>query len=78
MPTDTVRSMTSIPHPHSARWLLEVTAASAPADPTAFQEQRQLLRFVAGFDRASRTWFTYIGALDVRALDVLQRLYEAA
>ncbi|WP_369244410.1 hypothetical protein [Streptomyces sp. R41] len=70
--------MTSIPHSNSARWLLEVTAAAAPADPTAFEEQRQLLRSVAAFHRASRTWCTYIGALDVRALKVLQRLYEAA
>ncbi|TLS45691.1 hypothetical protein FE633_13055 [Streptomyces montanus] len=70
--------MTSIPYPNSARWLLEVTAAAAPADPAAFEEQRQLLRSVAAFHRASRTWCAYIGALDVRALTVLQRLYEAA
>ncbi|MEU0646046.1 hypothetical protein [Streptomyces umbrinus] len=30
------------------------------------------------FHQASRTWGTYIGALDVRALTVLQRLYGAA
>ncbi|MER5227797.1 hypothetical protein [Streptomyces flaveus] len=70
--------MTSIPHPNSARWLLEVTAASASADPTAFQEQRHLLCSVAGFDPASRTWFVRIGVLDIRALEILQRLYEAA
>jgi hypothetical protein len=28
--------------------------AAAPADPAAFEEQRQLLRSVAAFDRASR------------------------
>ncbi|TRO56126.1 hypothetical protein [Streptomyces sp. IB201691-2A2] len=70
--------MTSTPHPNTPRWLLEVTAAAAPADPAAFEEQRQLLRTVAVFHPASRTWGTYIGALDVRALIVLQRLYGAA
>ncbi|MCX4564256.1 MULTISPECIES: hypothetical protein [Streptomyces] len=70
--------MTSTPDPNTARWLLEVTAAAAPVDPAAFEEQRQLLRSVAAFHPASRTWGTYIGALDVRALTVLQRLYGAA
>ncbi|MFC7266748.1 hypothetical protein [Streptomyces lutosisoli] len=70
--------MTSTSHSNSVRWLLEVTAAAAPADPAAFEEQRQLLCSVAAFDPASRTWCTYIGALNVRALEVLQRLYEAA
>ncbi|MFG2030077.1 hypothetical protein [Streptomyces sp. NPDC048825] len=55
-------AVTSIPHPDSARWLLEVTASAAPADSTAFQEQRQLLRSVAGFDPASRTWFVRMRA----------------
>jgi len=77
--TDTVRTMTSTTtHSSTARWLLEVTAAAAPADPAAFEEQRQLLRSVAQFDSASRTWWTWIGVLDVRALEILQRLYEAA
>ena len=58
--------------------LLEVTAAAAPADPAAFEQQRQLLRSVAQFDPASRTWRARIGVLDVRALEILQRLYEAA
>ncbi|WP_210582090.1 hypothetical protein [Streptomyces sp. GESEQ-4] len=70
--------MTSTPHSNSVRWLLEVTAAAAPAGLAAFEEQRQLLRSVAQFDQASRTWWARIGALDVRALEVLQRLYEAA
>ncbi|WP_405933629.1 hypothetical protein [Streptomyces sp. NBC_00827] len=70
--------MTSNPHPNPVRWLLEVTAAAAPADPAAFEAQRQLLRSVAQFDPASRTWWTYIGALDIRALEVLQHLYDAA
>ncbi|MFF4846200.1 hypothetical protein [Streptomyces collinus] len=68
--------MTSPSNP--VRWLLEVTAAAAPADPAAFDEQRQLLRSVAQFNPAQRTWRTHIGALDIRALDVLQRFYEAA
>ncbi|WAU82469.1 hypothetical protein O1Q96_23625 [Streptomyces sp. Qhu-G9] len=70
--------MTSTPHLNTPRWLLEVTAAAAPADPAAFEEQRQLLRSVAAFHPTSRTWWTYRGALDVRALTVLQRLYVAA
>ncbi|MGW2287075.1 hypothetical protein [Streptomyces phaeochromogenes] len=70
--------MASTPYPNTPRWLLEVTAAAAPADPAAFEEQRQLLRSATAFHRASRTWGTYIGALDVRALTVLQRLYGAA
>lgn len=52
--------------------------AAAPADPAAFEEQRQLLCAIAQFDSVSRMWWAYIGALDVRALHVLQRMYEAA
>lgn len=78
VPSTTVRAMTSTPHSNSVRWLLEVTAAAAPAGPAAFEEQRQLLRSVAQFDRTSQTWWARIGTLDVRALEVLQRLYEAA
>ncbi|MCI3276991.1 hypothetical protein [Streptomyces cylindrosporus] len=70
--------MTSTPQSNSVRWLLEVTAAAAPADPAAFEQQRQLLRSVAQFDRASRTWWRCLGTLDARALEVLQCLYEAA
>ena len=55
----------------------QVTAA-APAGPAAFEEQRQRLRSVAQFDAASRTWWAYVGVLDVRALKILQRLYGAA
>jgi len=75
---DTVRGMTSTFLSNSTRWLLEVTVAAAPADPAAFEEQRQLLRSVAQFDPGSKTWWTRIGVLDVRALHVLQCLYEAA
>ncbi|MCX5338247.1 hypothetical protein [Streptomyces sp. NBC_00140] len=70
--------MTSTSHSNSVRWLLEVTAAAAPADPAAFEQQRQLLRSVAQFNRASRTWWACIGALDVRALQILEHLFEAA
>ncbi|MCX5559487.1 hypothetical protein [Streptomyces sp. NBC_00038] len=70
--------MTSNPRLNTVRWLLEVTAAAAPADPAAFEAQRQLLRSVAQFDTASQTWWARIGALDARALEVLQHLYEAA
>ena len=69
--------MTPSPYSHSVRWLLEVTAAAAAADPAAFEEQRQLLCSVAQFDQPSRTWWARIGVLDVRALEILQRLYEA-
>ncbi|WP_416956191.1 hypothetical protein [Streptomyces sp. Agncl-13] len=65
-------------HSNTARWLLEVTAAAAPADPAAVEEQRQLLRSIAQFDSVSRTWWTCIGVLNVRALEILQRLHEAA
>ena len=78
VPGDTVRIMTSTPDPNPVRWLLEVTAAAAPADLAAFEAQRQLLRSAAQYDQVSRTWWAYLGVLDVRALDVLQRLYEAA
>ncbi|MEU6381674.1 hypothetical protein [Streptomyces sp. NPDC046909] len=70
--------MTSTPNSHPVRYVLEVTAAAAPADPAAFEAQRQLLRSVAQFDPASRTWWTLIGVLDVRALRILERLFEAA
>lgn len=71
-----VRTMTlSAP---AVRWLLEITAAAAPASPAAFNEQRQLLGSVAEFNRGPRTWRTYIGALDTRALDVLQCFFDAA
>lgn len=76
MALGTVGIMTPTPDSSSVRWLLEVTAAAAPAAPAAFEEQRQLLRSIAQFDSVSRTWRTYLGALDVRALHVLQRLYE--
>jgi hypothetical protein len=58
--------------------LLESTAAAAPASPAAFNEQRQLLCSVAEFNPGPRTWRTHIGALDTRAVDVLQRLYDVA
>lgn len=70
--------MTSTSHSNSVRWLLEVTAAAALADPAAFEQQRQVLRSVAQFDRASRTWWAWIGTLDVRALQILERLFETA
>lgn len=70
--------MTSTPQSNSVWWLLEVTAAAAPAGPAAFEEQRQLLCSVAQFDSAARTRWAYFGVLDVRALNGLQRLYEAA
>jgi NAD(P)-dependent dehydrogenase (short-subunit alcohol dehydrogenase family) len=38
----------------------------------------QLLCFVARFYSVSRIWRAYVGVLDVRALRVLQCLYEAA
>ncbi|QUC59158.1 hypothetical protein IOD14_21595 [Streptomyces sp. A2-16] len=70
--------MTSTPNPNPVRWLLEVTAAAASASPATFEQQRQLLRSVAQFDQPSRTWWAYIGALDVRALRILECLFEAA
>ncbi|WP_405512069.1 hypothetical protein [Streptomyces canus] len=70
--------MTSTPNPKPVRWLLEVTAAAASAAPASFDQQRQLLQSVAQFDAPSRTWWAYIGALDVRALRILERLFEAA
>jgi sirohydrochlorin ferrochelatase len=74
----TVRTMTSTPNPNPVRWLLEVTAAAASAAPASFEQQRQLLRSVTQFDQPSRTWWAYIGTLDVRALRILERLFEAA
>ncbi|WP_328976037.1 MULTISPECIES: hypothetical protein [Streptomyces] len=70
--------MTSTPNPNPVRWLLEVTAAAASAAPASFEQQRQLLRSVAQFDAPSRTWWAYTGALDVRALRILECLFEAA
>ncbi|MCX4682082.1 hypothetical protein OG413_43660 [Streptomyces sp. NBC_01433] len=70
--------MTSIPSATPTGWLLRVSATSAPADPENFEQQRQLLRAVAGFDPNTRIWTAYIGQLDIRALDVLQQLYDAA
>ncbi|MGW1364948.1 hypothetical protein ACWCQP_47075 [Streptomyces chartreusis] len=70
--------MTSTPYSNSVRWLLEVTAAAAAAEPAVFEQQRQLLRSVAQFDSGSRTWWAHIGTLNVRTLEILQRLYEAA
>jgi hypothetical protein len=63
--------------PNPVRWLLKVTAAAASA-AQAFFEQQQLLRSVAQFDAPSRTWWVYIGALDVRALRILECLFEPA
>ena len=60
------------------RALLEVTAAAASAAPASFEHQRQLLRSIVQFDTPSRTWWAYIGALDVRALRILECLFEAA
>ncbi|MFF4787875.1 hypothetical protein ACFY3E_41990 [Streptomyces griseorubiginosus] len=70
--------MTSTTPSNSVRWLLEVTTAAAPADPASFEQQRQLLRSVAQFDQASKTWWARIGALDIRALRILERLFETA
>lgn len=78
MSGSTVRTMTSTAHSNSVRWLLEVTAAAAHVDPAAFEQQRQLLRSVAQFDQPTRTWWAHIGVLDVRALQILERLFEAA
>lgn len=78
VPTGTVRTMTSTPNSNSVRWLLEVTAAAAPAGPASFEQQRQLLRSVAQFDQVSKTWRARIGALDIRALRILEHLFEAA
>jgi len=64
----TARTMTSTPNPHPVRWLLEVTAAAASVAPASFEQQRQFLRSVAQFDRPSRAWWAYMGALDVQAL----------
>lgn len=58
--------------------LLQLTVAAAAAEPEQFQQQVQLLRTAAGYDTKTRTWRAYIGQLDARALDILQRLYDAA
>ncbi|MFJ8752034.1 hypothetical protein ACIREO_22290 [Streptomyces sp. NPDC102441] len=70
--------MTPIPSTAPTGWLLRISATSAPADPGNFEQQRQLLRSVAEFDPNTRIWTAYIGQLDMRALNVLQQLYDAA
>ncbi|MGW1496395.1 hypothetical protein [Streptomyces sp. NPDC002402] len=70
--------MTSIPQTAPTDWLLRVSATSAPQDPERFEQQRQLLHSVAGFNPATRIWTAFIGQLDVRALEVLQQLYESS
>ncbi|MFD9223521.1 hypothetical protein ACFWDI_26775 [Streptomyces sp. NPDC060064] len=59
-------------------WLLQVTIASAPAGPAHWEQQLQLLRDVAGYDPVSRTWTTFLGSFDARALRTLQCLYDVA
>jgi hypothetical protein len=76
--TATVVDMTSIPQTARTAWLLRVSATSAHQDPESFERQRQLLRSVAEFDPASRIWTAFIGQLDVRALEVLQQLYDSS
>ncbi|MEU5958184.1 hypothetical protein [Streptomyces sp. NPDC047525] len=70
--------MTSIPQVATTGWLLRVTASAAPADSGRFEQQLQLLRPIAGFDLDSRVWTAWIGHLDVRALEILQQMYDAA
>ncbi|MFF1713171.1 hypothetical protein [Streptomyces sp. NPDC058268] len=70
--------MTSIPRAVPPGWVLRVSASSAPADSTSFEQQLQLLRSVAGFDPDARIWTAWIGQLDVRALEILQQMYDAA
>lgn len=76
--TATVIGMTSIPQTARTAWLLRVSATSAPQDPESFEQQRQLLRSVAGFDPVTRLWTAFIGEVNVRALEVLQQLYDSA
>ncbi|MCT9094258.1 hypothetical protein N4G70_36275 [Streptomyces sp. ASQP_92] len=52
--------------------------AAAPAAPATREEQRRLLRSMASYDPASGTWWARIGALNPRAVEILQMLYVAA
>ncbi|MFI0220160.1 hypothetical protein [Streptomyces lydicus] len=70
--------MTSIPPATETSWLLKISASAAPANSGRFDQQVQLLRSVAAYDRDTSTWHTHIGTLDTRALETLQRLYEGA
>ncbi|AWN24837.1 hypothetical protein DKG71_00375 [Streptomyces sp. NEAU-S7GS2] len=78
MLADTVNDMTSTTSPPATSWLLRISATAAPANTSTFDQQVQLLRSVATYDPETRTWHTFIGALDARALEHLQCLYEAA
>lgn len=72
---------TTTPEPaegNAGRWLLKFTATAAHSDATAFEEQVEVLRSVAGFDPQSKTWHGYIGTLNPNALAKLQKLYDAA
>ncbi|MFF7415430.1 hypothetical protein [Streptomyces lydicus] len=70
--------MTSIPPATETSWILKISASAAPANSGHFDQQVQLLRSVAAYDTETSTWHTYIGTLDTRALETLQRLYEGA
>ncbi|MFC7991952.1 hypothetical protein ACFUV2_21840 [Streptomyces pilosus] len=70
--------MTATPQSPGAGWILRVSARSAPAGDRTFEQQRQLLSSVAGFDPATTLWTAFIGQLDARALQILQSLYDAS
>ncbi|MET9393683.1 hypothetical protein ABZY20_25285 [Streptomyces sp. NPDC006624] len=70
--------MTAAPQGPREGWILRISARSAPIDDQAFEQQRQLLSAVAGFDPATALWTAFIGQLDARALQILQSLYDAS
>ena len=59
-------------------WLIEITIQAAHGDDTTWTQQLAVLRPVAAYDRATQTWTTRIGALDLTTLGKLQILFDAA
>ncbi|MBC9719623.1 hypothetical protein H9Y04_44865 [Streptomyces sp. TRM66268-LWL] len=63
--------------PDPAHWVLQISITAAPSD-RLFGEQVSVLRTVADFDPATKTWSVLRGAFDLQTLEILQTLYGAA
>ncbi|WP_199546353.1 hypothetical protein [Streptomyces sp. N35] len=63
--------------PDPAHWLLQISISAAPSD-RLFREQVGLLRTVADFDPGTKTWAVLRGTFDLRTLEILQTLCDAA
>ncbi|MER5916516.1 hypothetical protein ABT124_40560 [Streptomyces sp. NPDC001982] len=71
--------MTSLPGPSDGdHWLLEITIETARADDANWQQQVATLRSIASYDPATKTWGTFIDALDPPSMIALNTLFEAA